>query len=230
MGRNLVLAVVLCAFAAACAPFPPAEQAPPGSTPAAASSPEKQQAASQEEAAAIAAAMQQVARAKTDYHIGPADLIGVTVYQDAEMSRKVRVNANGTVSLPLVGPIKVGGKTLIEAQTAIEEKLATYLKSPQVSLFIEDYGNKLIFVMGEVQKPGSIAIPTESKITVVEAISSAGGFTAVAAQDRTRVLRNVNGQNVTYYIDVKAITQQAQKDKDMVLEPNDIVYVPQSFF
>lgn len=187
-------------------------------------------AASAKEAADIASAMQQVARSKTDYRLAPADLLDVTVYQDPDMNRKVRVNTNGTVALPLIGSIKIGGMTLIDAQAGIEAKLAKYLVSPQVSLFIEEYGNKTIFVMGEVQKPGSYPIPTESRMTVLEAISTAGGFTQVAAQDRARVLRYVNGASVTYNINIKEITQQGQKEKDMVLEPNDVVYVPQSFF
>lgn len=188
------------------------------------------QAAADKEAAAIALALKQIGNSKTDYHISSTDLISVTVYQDADMSRKVRVNANGTISLPLVGAVKVGGMTLIEAQGAIEAKLGKYLVNPQASLFIEEYGNKTIFVMGEVAKPGSYPIPTESRMTVLEAISTAGGFTPVAAQDRARVLRNVSGKSITYTINTKEITQQGQKEKDMVLEPNDVIYVPQSFF
>lgn len=191
---------------------------------------EQRKAAAEKETAALASAMQLIVKAKTDYRISAADLLAVTVYQDAEMSRKARVNANGNISLPLVGEVKVGGMSLLEAQSAIEAKLGKYLVRPQVSLFIEEYGNKTIFVMGEVTKPGSYPIPTESRMTVLEAISTAGGFTPIAAQDRARVLRNVNGASVTYQINTKEITQQGQKDKDMVLEPNDIVYVPQSFF
>ncbi len=212
---------------------PPEPSSPAGSAPASADpglTPEQQKAASEKEASEISAALQQVVKAKTDYRISSADLIAVTVYQDAEMSRKVRVNANGTVSMPLIGAVKVGGMTLIEAQAAIESKLGKFLVSPQVSLFIEEYGNKTIYVMGEVQKPGSYPIPTESRMTVLEAISTAGGFTPIAAQDRARVLRNVNGQSVTYTINTKEITSEGQKEKDMVLEPNDVIYVPQSFF
>jgi polysaccharide biosynthesis/export protein len=212
----------------------PAEAPPIDGAPAApaapAVTPEQARAAETQEAAAIAAARQQVARNKTDYRISAADLIAVTVYQDNEMSRKVRVNTNGTVALPLIGSVKIGGLTLLEAQTQIETRLSKYLVSPQVSLFIEEYGNKLVFVMGEVGKPGSYPIPTEKSLTVLEAISTAGGFTPIAAQDRTRVLRNVNGASVTFTIEVKAITQQGLKEKDLVLEPNDVIYVPQSFF
>lgn len=254
MNRTSFLAAALCCLTAACGGFrvtegatetdppvyvPPAAQAPappapaPAPAPAAPAAPldpAAQQALIAKEASAIAAAMQQVSRSKTDYHISAADLIAVTVYQDLDMNRKVRVNANGTISMPLIGEVKVGGMTLIEAQAAIEGKLAKFLVSPQVSLFIEEYGNKTVFVMGEVQRPGSLPIPTESRMTVLEAISTAGGFTPIAAQDRTRVLRNVNGVSVSYTIEIKAITQQGQKEKDMVLEPNDVIYVPQSFF
>jgi len=235
--RALPLAFCL-SFLTACGGFrmsegaaPEAPSASPATdAPGAAVTPEKLKAASDQEAAVIAEALTQLSRAKTDYRISPADLISVTVYQDLDMNRKTRVNTNGTVSLPLIGAVKIGGMTLIEAQASIEAKMSKFLVSPQVSLFIEEYGNKTVFVMGEVQKPGSYPVPTESRMTVLEAISTAGGFTAIAAQDRARVLRNVNGTSVTYTINTKEITQQGLKDKDMVLEPNDIVYVPQSFF
>lgn len=248
MKTSRFFALVLCCLTAACAGLSVSEGAtekdPPVYVPPAAArpappapphedapgDPAARQAAADQEAAAIAAALKQVGASKTDYRISSADLIAVTVYQDLDMNRKVRVNANGTVSMPLIGAVKVGGMTLIEAQAVIEAKLAQYLVSPQVSLFIEEYGNKTVFVMGEVSKPGSYPIPTESRMTVLEAISTAGGFTPIAAQDRTRVLRNVNGVSISYTIEIKAITQQGQKEKDMVLEPNDVIYVPQSFF
>lgn len=244
MSRYRFFVLFACCLASACAGFsvteganeaaavPPAVATAASTAPAASASldPAARKAAADKEEAAMAAALKQVVQSKIDYHISSADLIAVTVYQDLEMNRKVRVNANGTVSLPLIGAVKIGGMTLIEAQAALEEKLAKFLVTPQVSLFIEEYGNKTVFVMGEVQRPGSIAIPTESRLTVLEAISTAGGFTAIAGQDRTRVLRNVNGVSVTYTIEVKAITQLGQKEKDLVLEPNDVIYVPQSFF
>ncbi len=182
------------------------------------------------EKAAMDAAVRDAAAPRSDYAMSPGDLISIVVYENAEMSRKVRVNANGMVFLPFAGKIKVGGKTPGEAQELIAKKLSVFVVNPQVSVFIEEYGNRRFFVMGEVQKPGSYPIPTETRITVLEAISEAGGFTPVAAQDRARVLRTVNGESVKYTIDVRSITREGQKDKDMVIEPNDVVYVPQSFF
>lgn len=183
-----------------------------------------------DDGAALAAAMRQATSAVVDYKISPADLVSVSVFGNQQLDRKARVNANGMIFLPLIGGIKVGGKTLAAAQDLIQEKLADYVIRPQVSLFIDEYGNKTIFVMGEVQKPGSYPIPTESRMTVLEAISTAGGFTPVAAQDRARLLRYVNGESKSYTIDVRSITRQGHKEQDLVLEPNDVVFVPQSLF
>lgn len=183
-----------------------------------------------QEAAAVAAALRQVERSKLDYKLSAADLVNVTVYEVQEMNRKVRVNASGEIFLPLVGAVEVGGKTLGAAQNLIERRLSAYVVKPQVTLFVEEYSNRNFFVMGEVQRPGSYPIPTESRVTVLEAISTAGGFTPVAAQDQARVLRYVNGESMKYTIDVRTITRGGQKEKDMILEPNDVVFIPQSLF
>ncbi|MDD5304534.1 MAG: polysaccharide export protein [Elusimicrobia bacterium] len=183
-----------------------------------------------QEAAAMAAAMRQAARSKLDYKISAADLVSVSVFEVPEMNRRVRVSAGGEVFLPLVGAVEVGGKTLGAAQSLIEKRLAAFVVKPQVTLFIEEYGNRRFSVMGEVQRPGTYPIPTESRMTVLEAISTAGGFTPVAAQDQARLLRFVNGESMNYTIDVRTITREGQKEKDMILEPNDVVFVPQSLF
>ncbi len=220
---RLAVCVALAALSCGC------RTAPTTDLPEAAEKGDRQTAKMQE-TAAIATAMRRATSAGVEYKISAADLISVTVYDVQDMSRKARVDGKGVISLPLVGSVKIGGKTLAEARELIEKKLADYVVRPQVSLFIEEYGNKLFFVMGEVQKPGSYSMPTESRVTVLEAISTAGGFTPVAAQDRARVLRYVNGESKSYTIDVRTITRAGQKDKDMTLEPNDVIFIPQSLF
>lgn len=169
------------------------------------------------------------AEARTNYRVSPGDLLSISVYQDPELSRKARVDAEGAVSLPLVGAVPVAGKTVLEAQRLIEERLSKYLVEPQASVLIEEYGRKLFFVMGEVQKPGSYPVPVESKVTVLQAISIAGGFTRIAAPGRTRVLRQAGGKTEDFKIDVKALTRN-KEESDLLLQPNDVIFVPQSFF
>ena len=86
-----------------------------------------------------------------------------------------------------------------------------------------------IFVFGQVSKPGPIPLP-EGSLTLVEAISKAGGFTNVAAPNRTRVFRVVDGEERTIYVNVSDIIKRGDRSKDIGLKANDIVWVPESVF
>lgn len=185
---------------------------------------------SQAEEEAIATALQQIESKKTDYTISNADLINVSVLGEKDMDRQVRVSQSGTITYPLIGSVEVGGLSTSQAEAAIATKLNEYLRGAQVTVFIKEYGNKKVFVFGHVNKPGAIEIPTETQLTVLEAISQAGGFTPLAAPDRTRVVRMLNGVSQSFTIEVSAITKRGEKEKDLALEPNDIVFIPESYF
>ncbi|MFA5138927.1 MAG: polysaccharide biosynthesis/export family protein [Elusimicrobiota bacterium] len=219
------IAAVLALSLAGCSTFPKPmnpdiKDAPIAATPQSAA-----------EEAALADILQQIRGQKSDYRISAADLLQITVFREQDMDRTVRVSQTGEISFPLVGNVKVGGLSQADAETLLAEKLKEFIVSPQVSVFVKEYGNKKVFVLGEVTKPGSYELPPESRLTVLEAISLAGGFTAVAAKDRTRVIRAMSdGKSQSFTIEVSAITSNGQKDKDISLEPNDVVFIPQSFF
>jgi len=180
---------------------------------------------------AIASALKEIAAAvKTDYKIGPTDLVEIAVYQNQDLSRKVRISQNGTATFPLIGTLQLGGLSILDAQNVLVEKLQEYIIDPQVTVFITEYAKKRIFVLGEVTKPGSFDLPAETRLTVLEAISLAGGFTQIAARDRTKIIRSTpGGASQTFIIEVSGITQ-GEKEKDLKLEPNDVIFVPQSYF
>lgn len=184
----------------------------------------------QSEEAALASALQQIRVQASDYKISAADLVEITVFQQDELTRKVRVGQNGTISFPLAGTLRIAGLSAGEAEQALSKKLSEFIINPQVTIFIREYGNKKVFLFGQVVKPGSFELPTEARMTVLEAISLAGGFTPIAAPDRTKVMRVVEGKNVSFTVEVSAITKRGEKHKDIVLEPNDIIFVPESFF
>jgi len=164
------------------------------------------------------------------YKIGAADLLEITVYQEPELTRKVRVSPEGIITFPLVGRARFGGLSVAEAEEALTEKLKRFVIDPQVSVFITEYGNKKVYVLGEVKNPGSYALPTEAPLTVIEAITLAGGFTQYAAKDRTRIIRKSKTESTTLPIDISAIMKGGDKSKDIKLRPNDVVYIPESFF
>ena len=169
-------------------------------------------------------------KTQVNYKIQPGDLLEITVYKETDMNRTVRISGNGTITFPLAGNLKLSELTVPEAEALLAQQLSEFIVNPQVTALIKEYGNKQIYVMGEVKKPGSITLPAERRLTVLEAITLAGGFTELAAQDRTKVLRNAKGQNQSIQVEISRITKQGDKSADIFLEPNDTVFVPQSFF
>jgi len=121
--------------------------------------------------------------------------------------------------------------TVGELEDTITRLLAAdYLVNPQVQAFIEEYHVKQITVLGAVNKPGKYDMYTERETTVLEAIAMAEGFSDVAAVNGTRIIRKEGDTEKTIPIRVTDITKKGMKEKDISLEPGDIVFVPESFF
>lgn len=173
--------------------------------------------------------MEQVRAAQT-YKLQPGDLVEIQVFREDNMSRTLRISGKGTVTFPLVGVITIAGRSLEEAEQELGERLTQYLKNPQVSMLVKEYGNKTVYVLGQVKKPAAIQIPPEKPLTVLEAITSVGGFTDIANTSKVRVLRMNNGQQTAMDVDVTQITKQGDKSLDISLMPGDVVFVPQSMF
>lgn len=165
-----------------------------------------------------------------DYLIQPGDLVEIKVYKEDDMDRTLRVATNGSVTFPLIGNIKIAGLTVSNAAQALESALQAYLKTPSVSFLIKEYANKTVYVLGQVKKPSSISILPEKTMTLLEAITSAGGFTDVAAISKVKILRMENGVQKSIEVDVSQITKDGNKQYDVPLKPADVVFVPQSLF
>ncbi|MEW6667870.1 MAG: polysaccharide biosynthesis/export family protein [Thermodesulfobacteriota bacterium] len=257
-----------------------------------------------------------------DYKVGGYDVLNITVYEEKDLSRDaVRVSADGYISFPLVGRIRVDNMTTSEIERVISEKLAEgrYLLDAHVSVMVTDYKSKrylalgavknpgsfplqaqerlldglsraegvaaekagkkamivrtenpgrpqerkivitidlqgllkgrdqisnifltdkdviyipaaeYFYIIGQVRKPGSFMIP-DREITLVEAISMAEGFTPIAARNRTRIIRVEGGVEKIIQVKVDAITEAGMKIQDVIIQPNDVIVVPESFF
>ena len=173
--------------------------------------------------------IEQVRSAQT-YKLQPGDLINIQVFREESMERTLRISGNGTITFPLVGAVPVAGLSQQEAEDRLATKLREFLRNPQVSMLVKEYGNKTVYVLGQVQKPAAIQIPPEKSLTVLEAITSVGGFTEVANTSKVRVLRMENGKQHAIDVDVSQITKQGNKSMDIALSPGDVVFVPQSMF
>lgn len=153
--------------------------------------------------------------------IGPGDLIDISVYDVPELLLKVRVDASGFVSLPLIGDIKLGGLTVREAQLAIARELVRrqLVMKPEVSIFIEEFATKGITVYGEVNSPG--IYPLMGPHTLYDAISAAGGLTMNAG--RTVTVLHSHGKGGEEVIDLAA--DRTLQQKNVPIAPGDTVIV-----
>jgi protein involved in polysaccharide export with SLBB domain len=159
--------------------------------------------------------------------LGPGDVFEVKVYDEKELSGVYRVSSAGTISFPLIGKVQVEGMTSSDAADRIQKQLGQkYLRNPQVSILIKEYNSKKVSVFGQVNKPGTFKF--EDRMTVIQAVSMAGGFTKLAAKDDTNVTRIISGDEKKFPVPVESIAQG--KAKNFLLEPGDIVYVPESIW
>jgi len=168
---------------------------------------------------------------EAEYKIGTGDVLTITVYEQADLATKARVDAKGVINFPLIGSVTVGGLTVSETEETITTLLkADYLVNPQVSVFIEAYHPKKVFVMGFVNRPGEYELSKDRPTTILEAITMAGGFKEGAAQNGTKVVRMENGKEITIQVKVTDITNKGYKEMDIPVQAGDIVVVPESFF
>lgn len=159
--------------------------------------------------------------------LGAGDVFEVRVVGETELSGVYRVSSEGTISFPFCGTVPVEGKSAPDVAQQLTACLADgYLKNPQVTVFIKEYNSKKVFVFGEVSKPGTFAY--EDHMSVIQAITLAGGFTREAARNSVQVTRSVDRQERRVKIAVDDIT--TGKSENFLLQPGDIVYVPESFF
>ena len=168
---------------------------------------------------------------KTEYKLQPTDVITITVHGQPDLTTKTRITTDGYISFPLLGKVSVAGYTVPDLEQKLKEMLEKdYLVTAQVLVFIEAYNARQVSVIGEVKNPGKYELPGEKEMTLMQAIAMAGGFTKFADLTKTKVMRFENGKKKTIVINVKNITERGDKDKDITLQAEDIVVVPESFF
>ena len=168
---------------------------------------------------------------KSEYKLQPLDVISITVHQQPDLNTKTRITADGYISFPLIGKIMAAGQTVQQLEGKIKELLEKdYLVKAEVLVFIEEYRARQVSVTGEVNTAGKFNMPIERDITFLEAIAMAGGFTQDADINRTKVIREEGNEKKIINIKVKDITDKDEKDKNIVLQPDDIIVIPKRFF
>jgi polysaccharide biosynthesis/export protein len=167
-----------------------------------------------------------IALTPKDYRIGPEDLLEVQVFGVEQLTRTVRVNGRGLISLPLIGSLEVGGMTAQQAEALVVAKLAeSYLQDPQVSLFIKEYTSQRVIIEGAVNKPG--VYPLRGPTTLLQSLAIAGGQGSLSDMAEVMLFRtDASGARQTLVYDVDKI--RAGELADPVVVNEDMIVVKRS--
>ncbi len=168
------------------------------------------------------------AAAVLDYLLQPSDLLDVQIFQEENLKRAVRVSQEYSITLPLIGKVDVKGKSLRQAEDLIRELYARdYLVNPQINVVVIEYAKRSVNVIGQVNQPGAVLFPQEQGLTLLDAVSRAGGFSRLANRTQVKLTRtNTDGKSDTYVIDADDLIK-GRSSNTWPLLVNDIVFVPE---
>ncbi len=159
-----------------------------------------------------------------EYVIGPRDLLEIKVFELPEFDHTVRVSENGSITLPLVGNVQVGGLTKEKVEQKIAELLDKYVKKAQVSVFIKEYQSNRVAIIGAVEKPGIYELV--GRQTLLQMISQAGGFKENAANEIYVLREGRDGNSASLSIDLEDLLLNGNPKLNIPLQPNDVINVP----
>jgi protein involved in polysaccharide export with SLBB domain len=162
-----------------------------------------------------------------DERLGVDDVFTVRVVGEPDLTGEFRVGVDGTIDYPYLGRLKILGKSPGEVQQEITRMLKDgYIRSPQVNILVKELNSRKIVVLGQVQKPGPVVY--FPRMTIVDTIAAAGGFTEIAAKNTVRVRRERNGKVLTNNYRVADISEGRQPN--VVMLPGDVVVVEERMF
>ena len=165
--------------------------------------------------------------APSGYRLATDDQIAIEIYGEDELRSAVRLNADGAVSLPLLGPVHLAGLTLNQSAARLTELYGKdYVVNPKVNVMLMSYAKRRFIVLGQVSRPGSYEMPEGSPngIDMLEAIAIAGGYTRIAAPERIIVKRS----DQVLRVDAKRLARES--GKGFLVQPGDSITVGESIF
>lgn len=206
---ELAVAIVLLAFA-----VPARAQSNSGTKPA-----------SQAPTPATATPTSKSATDDPNYIIGAQDVLDISVWHEPDLTRTVPVRPDGKISLPLLNDVQAAGLTPTKLGDEITTSLKKFVTDPQVTVIVSLINSQRVYILGEVNRAG--AYPLLPGMTVLQALSSSGGFSQFANTKKIYVLRTMeDGKSEKYPFNYKDVIAGRRPDENIVLKAGDTVVVP----
>jgi len=159
-----------------------------------------------------------------EYVIGPADSLEISVWKESDLDAKVPVRPDGKISLPLLGDVTASGFTPTQLAADLSKRLKKYVDDPRVTVVVTAVNSRRIYIVGEVVHTG--AYPLLGNMTVLQALSGAGGFSPFASLKNIYVLRNQDGTQVKLPFNYKKVIKGENMQQNVQLRPGDTIVVP----
>lgn len=158
------------------------------------------------------------------YRIGPNDILHIYVWKEPDLTRDVTVMADGRITFPLIGEIMASGKTVAQLKEIITEKLKKYVTAPEVTVIVNESRSRTIYTIGKLARPGPYSLVPG--MTVLQALSTAGGFTEWADTKNIIIVRRQEGKEVQLHFNYKEYIEGKNVKQNILLKPNDTIVVP----
>jgi len=159
-----------------------------------------------------------------DYIIGSGDILDISLWKDEAMTKQVTVRTDGKIVFPLIGEIAVAGRSVAEVKQEMVEKLKEYVPEPVLTVDVKQINSMIVYVTGRVNHAGRF--PVNTPVTVLQAISMAGGLNPFAKRSKIKVFRQEDGKTVTFPFDYDEVVDGENLQQNIVLKRGDVVVVP----
>lgn len=166
---------------------------------------------------------QAVSQAGPEYRMGPEDVLRISVWENKELTLDLVVRPDGKISMPLIQDVVAEGQTAVELANTIHDRLTAFIKEPQVSVIVLQVNAPKYFVIGNVAKPGTYSLRSETSI--LQALALAGGFTQFASTRSIKLIRNATGKQEVRKINYNKIIDE-EGEGNYILKSGDTVVVP----
>ena len=167
----------------------------------------------------------------SDYLIGPGDQLQIFVWRNPDISANVIVRPDGRISSPLIDDLEVSGLRAIETARLIENRLSTYIRTPQVSVMVSGFNTTVdqqIRVIGNATNP--MTIPYRSGMTLLDVMIQAQGLSEFADGDNAKLIRMENGKSIQYIVELDSLIRDGDISKNRNVFPGDTIIIPESWF
>lgn len=165
------------------------------------------------------------AKVSDKYIINPGDRLDITVWQEEGLSREVLVRPDGIISFPLVGHIRAAGRTARYLEAVIRSRLTRFVEKPVVTVSVLNTNGNIVFLIGQVRKPGPYAM--SGRITVVQALTLAGGLTPFGDERRIIIIRKFRGKQTRIPFNYAKIKKGLELNRNILLKSGDVIVIPE---